>query len=363
MKFGTVAPTFPPIDEIPRTAKRLEEKGYHSLWFPDHLMGWYPHELWKESVFGKIFPSCHIFFDAFSAICYASCSTEKIMLGTGVTDVLRRHPAVLLQQAVTANHASKGRFILGVGAGEGENTLPYGISLDKPVSRLEEALELMKLMLEADYGEEINFDGRFFKFRKAVFDLKPLKKIPIWLGAHGERMLRLTAKHADGWLPSSMPLELYSEKVKKLESFCKEYGRDGGEIERALFVSLIIDEKREEVDRILNTPLLKIHSLLMPPEYFEKLGLKHPLGDFYGLLDYVPTNFSKEKIMEILKNLPLKAVKLAFISGTPEEVVQTFDGFANEGVEHFVLWNLTYFGDVTKVKSSYQLIDEVMSHF
>jgi phthiodiolone/phenolphthiodiolone dimycocerosates ketoreductase len=362
MKFGTVAPTFPPIEEIRKTAKRLEEKGYDSLWFPDHLMGWYPHELWKESVLALRYPSCHMFYDAFCAISYAASVTEKIKLGTGVTDVLRRHPAVLLQQAVTADHASDGRFILGIGAGEGENILPYGIDFDKPVSRLEEALELMKLMLESEYGEEINFEGRFFSFKKAVFDLKPLKKIPIWIGAHGERMLRLTAKHGDGWLPSSMPLELFSEKVELLDRFCKDYGREG-EIEKALFVSLVIDEKEEEIDRILSNPLLKIHSLLLPPDYFRMVGLDHPLGDFYGLLDYVPTHYSKDGILRILDRIPLKAVKLAFISGTPEEVVQTFDSFANMGVEHFVLWNLTYFADVSKIKSSYQLIDEVMGHF
>jgi phthiodiolone/phenolphthiodiolone dimycocerosates ketoreductase len=362
MKFGTIAPTFPPIEEIQKRAKRLEEKGYDSLWFPDHLMGWYPHELWKESVFARLFPSCHIFFDPFCAISYASCFTEKIKFGVGVTDVLRKHPAVLLQQAITANHASKGRFILGIGAGERENTTPYGINFEKPVSKLEEALELMKIMLGSDYGEEINFQGKFFTLDRAVFDLKPLKRVPIWIGAHGERMLKLTAKYGDGWLPGSMPLELYSEKAEKLENFCREYGRED-RIERGLFVSLVIDEKREGVDRILSNPLLKIHSLLVPPEYFKKFGLEHPLGDFYGLLDYIPTHYSRERILGILKNVPLKAVKLALISGTPEEVIQTLESFVAAGVEHFVLWNLTIFGDATKIKLSYHLIDEVMRHF
>ncbi len=363
MKFGTVAPTFPPIDEIPRTAKRLEEKGYSSLWFPDHLMGWYPHELWKESVFGKLFPSCHMFYDAFCAICYASCSTERIKLATGVTDALRRHPAVLLQQAVTADHASKGRFILGIGAGEGENTIPYGIEMRKPVTRLEEALELMKIMLETDYGEEINFEGRFFKLKKAVFDLKPINKIPVWIGAHGERMLKITAKYADGWLPSTMPPKMYSEKVEILERCCKKEGRDSAEIEKGLFVSLVIDEKREEVDRLLKQPILKVNSLLLPSEYFRMVGYQHPFGDFYGLLDYIPTEYSKEDILAALNDIPDEVVRLAFVSGTAEDVIQTFDEYSKAGVEHIVLWNLTYFGDVSKIKSSYQLIDEVIRHF
>ncbi len=363
MKFGTVAPTFPPIDEIPRTAKRLEEKGYESFWFPDHLMGWYPHELWKECVLAMRYPSCHMFYDAFGAICYASCSTEKIKLATGVTDVLRRHPAVLLQQAVTADHASNGRFILGIGAGEGENTLPYGIEMEKPVARLEEALELMKIMLETDYGEEINFEGRFFKLKKAVFDLKPIDKIPIWLGAHGERMLKITAKYADGWLPTTIPPKLYSEKLEVLEEYCKKEGRDIAEIEKGLFASIVIDEKKEEVERLLKHPILKVNSLLLPSEYFRMLGYEHPFGDFYGLLDYIPTNYSKDEILMALNRIPDEVARLAFVSGTAEDVIQIFDEYSNAGVEHIVLWNLTYFGDASKIKSSYQLIDEVIEHF
>lgn len=42
LKIGTVGPTFPPIERIPETAESVEGRGYASLWFPDHLMGWYP---------------------------------------------------------------------------------------------------------------------------------------------------------------------------------------------------------------------------------------------------------------------------------------------------------------------------------
>ena len=272
MEFGTVAPTFPPISEAQKTAKRLEEKGYNSLWFADHLMGWYPHDLWKETVFAMRYPSCHMFYDAFCEICYASQLTEKIKFGVSVTEVFRRHPAVLLQQAITADHATNGRFILGIGAGEAENIVPYGIEFRNPVSRLEEALQLIKLMLSTDYGENINFKGRFYQFEDAVFDLKPIDKLPIWIGAHGDKMLKLTAKYGDGWLPTTMTPDYYAEKLKKLEKYAKEVKKDPSEIKKAIFVSLVIDEKRDDVDKLLKTPILKIHALLLPSEFYEMLG-------------------------------------------------------------------------------------------
>ncbi len=363
MEFGTVAPTFPPIENLKKAAKRLEEKGYSALWFPDHLMGWYPNDLWDETDFAKRYPSCHMFYDTFCSICYAAEATERLKLGTAVTEVLRRHPAVLLQQAITANHATNGRFILGIGAGEAENVVPYGIDFSQAVARLEEALKLIKIMLNTDYGEIINFEGRFYRLKNAVFDLKPIGDLPIWIGAHGDRMLRLTAKYADGWIPINTPPEVYAEKLQRLERFAKEEKRDTADITKAVFVSLVIDEKREEVERLLRTPILKTHALLIPSDFYEKFGFKHPLGKYRGLVDYIPTEFSKEKIIELTSSIPDEVVKLAFIAGTPEEVVKAFEKYAKLGVEHVVIWNVTYFGDVSKVKSSYDLIDEVIKHF
>jgi len=363
MEFGTVAPTFPPINEVQKVARRLEEKGYAALWFADHLMGWYPQDLWKETPFSLRYPSCHMFYDAFCEICFAAPATSKIKLGTCVTEVVRRHPVVLLQQAVTANHATKGRFILGIGAGEAENIVPYGLDFDKPVSRLEEALELMKLLLSADYGETIRFEGKFYKLEDAVFDLKPVGRIPVWIGAHGDRMLRLTAKYGDGWLPTTLPPEVYSEKLKKLEDYSKKLGRDPGEITKALFACLVIGENEEEVLRILRTPILRVHALLLPSEMYEMKGFKHPFGKFYGLLDYIPTKYTKEQLLSAASKVPDEILKIAFISGTPERIIEIFEDYEKLGVEHVVIWNLTYFGDVTKIKASYDLIDEVISHF
>ena len=363
MEFGTVAPTFPPISEAAKVAKRLEEKGYAALWFADHLMGWYPHDLWKETPFVQRYPSCHMFYDAFCEICYAARSTEKIKFGTSVTEVFRRHPAVLLQQAVTANHATEGRFILGVGAGEAENIVPYGIEFSKPVARLVEALQLIRIMLEANHGETINFEGKFYKLRDAVFDLKPVDEMPIWVGAHGDRMLRLTAKYANGWLPTTLPPEAYAERAEKLDKYAKEFDRDPDEITRALFASVVIDESEEEVMRLLRTPILKVHALLLPSEFYEALGYKHPFGKFYGLLDYIPTKYTKESILEAAAKVPDEVSKIAFVTGTPEQVREIFEKYEKLGCEHIVIWNLTYFGDVTKIKQSYDLIDEVVSSF
>ncbi|MEM4689563.1 MAG: LLM class flavin-dependent oxidoreductase, partial [Archaeoglobaceae archaeon] len=174
---------------------------------------------------------------------------------------------------------------------------------------------------------------------------------------------KLTAKYGDGWLPSTLPPEVYAERMEKLNKFAKEEKRDPDEIKKGIFVSLVVDEKKEEVERLLKTPILKIHALLLPSEFYEALGFKHPFGKFYGLLDYIPTKYTKEQIMDAISKVPDEVSRLAFVCGTPDEIVKTFEKFEKIGVEHIVIWNLTYFGDVTKIKSSYALVDEIIEKF
>jgi len=95
LKFGTVGPTFPPIDRIPQTAKRLEERGYDSIWFPDHLMGWYPQTIWTKDIVGDFaLFSPHIFFETTLSMALAASSTSKLLIGSSVTEPIRHHPAM-----------------------------------------------------------------------------------------------------------------------------------------------------------------------------------------------------------------------------------------------------------------------------
>ena len=76
--------------------------------------------------------------------------TKKTPLAMNVVDTIRRHPAMLAQTAITIDHLSGGRFILGLGSGELENTVPYGFDFSKPVSRFEESLNIIKLLWESE---------------------------------------------------------------------------------------------------------------------------------------------------------------------------------------------------------------------
>jgi phthiodiolone/phenolphthiodiolone dimycocerosates ketoreductase len=174
LRIGVVGPTFPPIDGIARVARSIEEKGYDSIWFPDHLMGWFPQTIWTSEIIGPLaLSSPHTFLETTLSIAVAASSTSRIRIGSAVTEAIRHHPAMLAQSYATLEHVTNSRVILGIGAGELENVKPYGLKYEKVASRLEEALQMIKLLWNAERDELINYDGKHFKLKDAVFELPP----------------------------------------------------------------------------------------------------------------------------------------------------------------------------------------------
>jgi len=366
LRIGVVGPTFPPVEGIARVARRVEEKGYDSIWFPDHLMGWFPQTIWTPEIVGPLAQySPHTFFETTLSMAVAALSTSKIRIGSAVTEALRHHPAMLAQSYATLEHITNSRVILGIGAGELENVEPYGLKYEKVVSRLEEALQVIKLLWGFEGNELINYNGRFFKLRDAVFELPPLRSRPsIWIGGAGERMCRITARYSDGWLPSTVNVEEYKEKLNIIKDECGGIGRDFNEIEKGVYLHIIIDHSREECLRIMEAPLIKAGALLIPANIYEKLGYKHPLGEnFYSLTDYIPAKYTREEVLKAIECVPMEVVQESFLWGNIEDVIDKLDKYRKAGVQTVVFWNFTFLGDVNKIGSSYECIDQLVSYF
>lgn len=368
IKIGTEGTFIAPIDKGMEGIKRIEESGYDSIFFADHLMGWIPQSIWTPDLIemSSMQSSPHDFYDVISIMALAGWNTHRVKLGTSVTEVFRRHPAILAQSFLTLDHISKGRCILGIGAGEGENVIPYGIKWEKPVSRLEEAIKIIKLLWESE-GQNVAFDGEFWKLKDAVLSLKPYEKgkyPPIWIAAHGTQMLELTGRLGDGWYPTNFDPKTYKEKLNIIINSAKKTGRDPEEITPALWCNLIIDDKHGECDRLLNTTFAKNYTLILPSEFFEKHGMSHPLGDdFYGLLEYIPSTYDRETMVKALNAIPRKVCDDAFLHGTPEEIIHRIEEYAKAGLKHIVLYNMTYACDLKKVKSSFGCLKKVLDYF
>jgi alkanesulfonate monooxygenase SsuD/methylene tetrahydromethanopterin reductase-like flavin-dependent oxidoreductase (luciferase family) len=137
-----------------------------------------------------------------------------------------RHPALLAKIAVTADHLSSGRLEFGIGAGwaERERSM-YGIDASHPVGRFKEGLDVLELLWS---GERVNYAGKHFRLKDAIAAPRPVQKPrpPLWIGAGGPRMLRLTAERADVWNPSVEGFEAALKAGDQLRRLCEEVGRN-----------------------------------------------------------------------------------------------------------------------------------------
>jgi alkanesulfonate monooxygenase SsuD/methylene tetrahydromethanopterin reductase-like flavin-dependent oxidoreductase (luciferase family) len=139
-------------------------------------------------------------FESATVNTWIAARTTRLKVGSLITCDAFRHPVMLAHHAVSLDHASGGRFELGIGWGSWAPDFDkFGIEPDQPrdrVARLGETLEVVKVLWS---GESVDYDGRFHKLRGAVLAPRPLGKIPILIGGSGPKTLALVRQHADWW--------------------------------------------------------------------------------------------------------------------------------------------------------------------
>jgi alkanesulfonate monooxygenase SsuD/methylene tetrahydromethanopterin reductase-like flavin-dependent oxidoreductase (luciferase family) len=185
--------------------------------------------------------------------------TERISVGTNVLNVGLRPPVMLAKAAATLQFASGGRLVLGLGAGIPQATAGFGgpeRSLGDTVAAFDEALGLIRRLWRP--GPAVHHDGRFVRLAGTELGPKPDPEIPLWIGSFGPRMLDLTGRHADGWLPTNAYLDLADvpQMQARIDKGAADAGRDPAEIRRVLNVlGQITDDEPSENGRRLAGPV------------------------------------------------------------------------------------------------------------
>jgi F420-dependent oxidoreductase-like protein len=164
-------------------------------------LGW--DSVWTAEAWGS---------DAFTPLGWLAAQTTRIKLGTGVVQLSARTPTATAMAAITLDHLSNGRFVLGLGV-SGPQVVEgwYGRPSDKPLARTREYVEIIRRVVRRE--EPLDFDGDFYQhpyhgpgstglgkpLRSIVHPLR--RDLPIVLGAEGPKNVAQTAAIADGWLP------------------------------------------------------------------------------------------------------------------------------------------------------------------
>jgi phthiodiolone/phenolphthiodiolone dimycocerosates ketoreductase len=314
----------------------LDSGRYHSIWLPDHMVSFWPDSIWTPEFtdLASASPSPHRYLDGLAVASAAAVLTKNVPLVSAVVDTVRRHPAMLAQTALTIDHLSHGRFIVGLGSGESENTLPYGFDFARPVSRFEEALKVIRLLWDSD--GPVDFDGRFYTLHHARLDTEPYDRHPppIWIGASGPRMLDIAGRHADGWWPAgAWTPEQYAEMLGTVRASADRAGRDPMAITPCFIQVCLIGKDDAALADILTAPLVKAFLLQVSAETLRGFGFEHPMGQSWrGFQDIDPAVLTRERIVDFLAKVRPEVLLAIVPHGTPQEVAKIVKTFVDAGL-------------------------------
>ncbi|MBI4260414.1 MAG: LLM class flavin-dependent oxidoreductase [Actinobacteria bacterium] len=191
--------------------------------------------------------------EGWTTLAALAASTRRLRVGTLATGVTYRHPVLLAKMAVTLDHVTGGRAILGVGAAwhRTEHEM-YGIpfpEVGERMGRLEETLETFHLLCRQ---EVTDYEGRHVRLREAVFEPKPVNPdgIPVLVGGSGPRLRRIAARHADLFNSFPPPWE-WRALNDGLDEACRSVGRHPGDLVRSVLVFVELSGDREREERVV----------------------------------------------------------------------------------------------------------------
>jgi F420-dependent oxidoreductase-like protein len=265
-------------------AQRAESAGFRDLWVMDHFR--------QIPQVGRAWEDIP---EAYTVLGYLAGVTTSIRLGTLVSSVTHRHPAVLGRMVATLDVVSGGRAGLGIGIGWDEKEhRSYGIPFPAASQRyamLEDTVEMLPLL----WGKgSPSFAGRVFTAEELACYPRPIQdQIPILIGGSGEqRTLRLVARHAQACNLFGRP-DVIARKVEILRRHCVEEGRDPA---------------RVEVTHLVNAMTATDRSVLR--DRIERLRPRNTTSDEYA---------ARHR------------------AGTPEDQVAHFAAYAEAGADHSIV--------------------------
>ena len=280
--------------EYRESSLAAEAAGWDSIWTWDHLLA--IQGPWQQPI-----------HEGWTLLTGVAAITERVRVGLMVGANTFRNPGLTTKIAATLDHVSNGRAILGIGGAWYEREheafgIDFGASVGERLDRLEEAVPLMRRLLD---GELVNHEGRFYRFVDALCEPRPIQAhLPILVGGSGpKKTLRTVARHADGWNTGG-DVETLKGYLEILAAHCADAGRDMSTIEMTLSFPTIIRDRVEDAEAVRAAQLAfngiedggAVPMLLGSPALIaETLQPYRELG-FSTVISRMPAPFDRETI-------------------------------------------------------------------
>ena len=240
--FGT---TGNPWDLVAPVAKAADASLLDSLWVYDHL-------LYEGGYAGH--PDPEPVMECFTVLGAIAAITERIRLGQLVIGIPYRNPALLMKMATTLDMVSRGRSILGIGAGWHQREYEaYGFGEWEPVGVRMKRLEEATRQILALWGEQpvAPFEGTYYHSKELTENPKPVQKPhpPIMIGGSGEKVtLRLVAKYAQ-WCNVGGDPDTVGRLLQVLKGHCDDVGRDWDTLTKSCYTMVMIGKDEADVEK------------------------------------------------------------------------------------------------------------------
>jgi probable F420-dependent oxidoreductase len=293
-RWGLTVPlTGIPLPDNAELVRRAEAAGYT--------------DLWSDETNGP---------DGFSPLALASVWTDRVRLGTGVVGVMQRGRALLAQEAAALTDASRGRFVLGIGASsdrivEGWNGMPF----EKPLGKISETIDFLRTALAGERA-----DGGF------KLERPPEGKVPIILAALRGKMLRLAVEKGDGAITNFLPLEGLPRVAGQLE------GAPGGF--ELLCRFFCIPGEREQVEPLARFMFSSYITVPVYEAFYRWLG--------YGeRIDEMVDAWKAKDRQKAAAAAPWELIEEMFIFGSPEQMRERLEAFVAGGITLPVITPIT----------------------
>ncbi|ELZ04840.1 5,10-methylenetetrahydromethanopterin reductase [Natrialba asiatica] len=270
----------------------------------------------EDEGFDIAFASSHYFNrDPFVALSRMADATDSIRLGPGVVNPYETHPVKLAAQTATIDEFSDGRAVFGIGAGDRSSLANLGIERERPLRRV---LETFRVARDLWAGETVSHDGTFAA-SDASLNLEPASgRIPVYVGAQGPHMLRMSAKHADGVLVNAAHPRDLEWAAGQLEHGLDERSDDRGAFEALAFasVSVAADEAAAR-------------EAARPPVAFIVGGAADPVLDRHDIdreaASSVGDALSKGDLTDAFDRVTPAMIDAFCVAGTTAQVADRFD--------------------------------------
>ncbi len=286
--------------EIEYYAKLAEDSGFDYVWITDHYNN----------------------RNAFVILSALAKSTQKVKIGTGVTNPFHVNPAVIASAIATVNEMSGGRAVLGIGAGDKFTLERIGVERRVPLKAVKEAVEIIRGLLR---GDVVDFKGEVFRVDKAKLSFKS-GDVPIYVGAQGPKMLKLASRIGDGVLINASHPKDVEFAMNNLEP------KDDFDV--VVCSAFSVDSNRDVAIQNAKVVVAFIVSSC-PKEVLERHGIDEEIAE--NIRRALNDAFAKGNWKELEKAVSDEIVEVLSISGTPEDVVERIEELKRLGVTQFVV--------------------------